>query len=76
MSRLLSSPFNLRILCRWIVCSKQSPREKAVLTGKGLNKTLTRFYRDHGRFLDPDDWLEKNPYHEAFFDDKEDWMNN
>ncbi|KAL3474186.1 hypothetical protein BJX99DRAFT_232040 [Aspergillus californicus] len=40
-----------------------------------LNKTLTQFYRDHGRVLNPDDWLDRNPYHKAIMDDQEEWMN-
>ncbi|KAJ5238275.1 hypothetical protein N7468_002894 [Penicillium chermesinum] len=39
-----------------------------------LNKTLTRFYLDAGLVFKPDDWLGRNPYHEASFDDKEEWM--
>lgn len=40
-----------------------------------LNKTLTDFYIKSGTILDPDGWLEKHPYHEAYFDDSEEWMN-
>lgn len=42
---------------------------------KVLNKTLTQFYLDSGRVFNPDDWLGRNPYHEASFDDQEEWMN-
>ncbi|KAJ6021044.1 hypothetical protein N7540_006548 [Penicillium herquei] len=41
-----------------------------------LNETLSRFYLDHGRFLDAEEWLGGHHYHEAFFDDKEDWMDH
>ncbi|RAL09436.1 uncharacterized protein BO97DRAFT_351962 [Aspergillus homomorphus CBS 101889] len=40
-----------------------------------LNKTLTQFYFDYGRIFNPDDWLGRHPYHEASFDDQEEWMN-
>ncbi|OSX59829.1 hypothetical protein POSPLADRAFT_1048298 [Postia placenta MAD-698-R-SB12] len=40
-----------------------------------LNKTLTEFYIKNGIMLDPDKWLEKNPYHEASFDNSAEWMN-
>lgn len=40
-----------------------------------LNKTLTDFYIKSGIMFDPDEWLKKNPYHEASFDDSEEWMN-
>ncbi|KAJ5576434.1 hypothetical protein N7535_003360 [Penicillium sp. DV-2018c] len=41
-----------------------------------LNKELTEFYLDFGRVLDADEWLDRNPYNEAYFDDQEDWMNH
>lgn len=51
-------------------------REKELLTcSKGLNSTLTRFYLEFGRTFNPDAWLERNPYHDAFSDDEEEWMN-
>ncbi|KAJ5851194.1 hypothetical protein N7455_011050 [Penicillium solitum] len=40
-----------------------------------LNSTLTRFYLEFGRTFNPDAWLERNPYHDAFSDDEEEWMN-
>ncbi|CRL25705.1 unnamed protein product [Penicillium camemberti] len=39
-----------------------------------LNSTLTRFYLEFGRTFNPDAWLERNPYHDAFSDDEEEWM--
>ncbi|PKY09115.1 hypothetical protein P168DRAFT_301688 [Aspergillus campestris IBT 28561] len=39
-----------------------------------LNQELTRFYLESGRMFTPDDWLGRNPYHEAFFDHLEEWM--
>ncbi|KAJ6132043.1 hypothetical protein N7471_007258 [Penicillium samsonianum] len=43
---------------------------------EGLNKTLTHFYLDFGRTFNPDSWLDRNPYHEAFSDYEEEWMNH
>lgn len=45
-----------------------------LVTDKGLNHELTRFYLESGRVFTPDDWLGRNPYHEAFFDHLEEWM--
>ncbi|KAJ5958251.1 uncharacterized protein N7479_005401 [Penicillium vulpinum] len=41
-----------------------------------LNKTLTRFYFHFGRTFNPDAWLDRNPYDEAFLDNQEEWMNH
>ncbi|KAJ5517942.1 hypothetical protein N7453_000364 [Penicillium expansum] len=40
-----------------------------------LNNTLSRFYLEFGRTFNPDAWLDRNPYHDAFSDDEEEWMN-
>ncbi|KAJ5251462.1 hypothetical protein N7489_001872 [Penicillium chrysogenum] len=40
-----------------------------------LNKTLSQFYLDFGRVFNPDAWLDMNPYHGAFSDHEEEWMN-
>ncbi|KAJ5580251.1 uncharacterized protein N7459_006236 [Penicillium hispanicum] len=39
-----------------------------------LNQTLTQFYRESGCVISAPDWLDKNPYSEAGFDDEEGWM--
>ncbi|TFK50771.1 hypothetical protein OE88DRAFT_1645067 [Heliocybe sulcata] len=39
-----------------------------------LNQTLTDFYMKSGIMFNPDKWLQENPYHEALFDDSEEWM--
>lgn len=44
------------------------------MTLVALNETLTDFYTKSCTFMDPDEWLESHPYHEAFFDDSEEWM--
>ena len=54
--------------------SNKVPLRDRIADRKDLNKTLTQFYLDHGRFIDPEDWFDRYPYHEAFFDDKEEWM--
>ena len=40
-----------------------------------LNNTLTAFYFKTGHLTAPEEWLDKNTYSEASFDDSEDWMN-
>ena len=77
MSILLGSPYNLRIPCHWIVCSRFGrPWQKKKLTySEALNKTLSHFYLDFGRVFNPDAWLDMNPYHGAFSDHEEEWMN-
>ncbi|EGN96488.1 hypothetical protein SERLA73DRAFT_76443 [Serpula lacrymans var. lacrymans S7.3] len=40
-----------------------------------LNETLTKFYAKAGVMVSPEEWLGKNPYHEASFDHTEEWMN-
>jgi hypothetical protein len=40
-----------------------------------LNETLTAFYFKAGHLTTPEEWLDKNPYSEASFDDSEDWVN-
>ncbi|PWY73820.1 hypothetical protein BO94DRAFT_524772 [Aspergillus sclerotioniger CBS 115572] len=44
------------------------------MTLQALNEALTNFYTKSCSSTPPEDWLEKNPYHEAFFDNKEEWM--
>ncbi|QSS49000.1 hypothetical protein I7I53_09236 [Histoplasma capsulatum var. duboisii H88] len=39
-----------------------------------LNEILSEFYLNYGTTIPPDEWLENNPYHEAQFDDSDDWM--
>lgn len=39
-----------------------------------LNETLTDFYTKSGAMIPPEEWLAKNPYSEAFFDNSEVWM--
>ncbi|KAJ5181103.1 hypothetical protein N7491_000658 [Penicillium cf. griseofulvum] len=39
-----------------------------------LNRFLTHYYLEFGRTFNPDAWLERNPYHDAFADDQEEWM--
>ncbi|KAJ5602623.1 hypothetical protein N7537_005579 [Penicillium hordei] len=39
-----------------------------------FNSLLTRFYLEFGRTFNPDAWLERNPYHDAFSDEEEEWM--
>lgn len=49
-------------------------RKELLTCSQGLNSTLTRFYLEFGRTFNPDAWLERNPYHDAFSDDEEEWM--
>lgn len=39
-----------------------------------LNEALTNFYATSCSSTPPEEWLEKNPYNEAFFDNSEEWM--
>lgn len=39
-----------------------------------LNEALTEFYMKAGHITTSDEWLDKNPYHEALFDNSEEWM--
>ncbi|KAJ5483816.1 hypothetical protein N7539_006016 [Penicillium diatomitis] len=51
------------------------PHYLCIPKGQGLNKMLTQFYLHYRRVFNPDDWLGRHPYHEASFDDQEEWMN-
>ncbi|KKK13673.1 hypothetical protein P175DRAFT_0473722 [Aspergillus ochraceoroseus IBT 24754] len=44
------------------------------MTLQALNETLTDFYSKFSTSTPPGEWLDKNPYHEAFFDNSEEWM--
>ncbi|EFW14987.1 hypothetical protein D8B26_000377 [Coccidioides posadasii str. Silveira] len=44
------------------------------MTLAALNEALTKFYSESGHVIAAEEWLDKNPYHEAGFDDSEDWM--
>jgi hypothetical protein len=50
-------------------------KKKLTYGKKALNKILSQFYLDFGRVFNPDAWLDMNPYHEAFSDHEEEWMN-
>jgi hypothetical protein len=53
----------------------EKKKKKLTYGKKALNKTLSQFYLDFGRVFNPDAWLDMNPYHEAFSDHEEEWMN-
>jgi hypothetical protein len=77
VSKSLDLAFNHRTLCHWLVCPVIAIA--ASFTDSklaALNETLTEFYTKSGVMIPPDEWLGENPYHLAFFDDSEEWMNH
>ncbi|PWY91855.1 hypothetical protein BO94DRAFT_555030 [Aspergillus sclerotioniger CBS 115572] len=44
------------------------------MTLQALNEALANFYTTSCSSTPPEEWLEKNPYNEAFFDNSEGWM--
>ncbi|THC89919.1 hypothetical protein EYZ11_010631 [Aspergillus tanneri] len=41
---------------------------------QAFNEAFTDFYTTSCTSTPPEEWLEKNPYNEAFFDNSEDWV--
>jgi hypothetical protein len=64
--------WNSHVVSQYV--SFQAISEKPVTNSRiGLNEALAKFYVESGQVIDAEEWLQKNPYHKAGFDDSEDW---